>query len=208
MKKHIRILLFALVLISCKKENNVISSTIKTQNYTDIFLDESTINSFFKTNPENKNIVNEVNLFYKNRNFQYAWFNEKGLTQAVPNFQNQLQNYSYDFADKSLNNAQLDTLITLIKTDKSQNEIDKKQRQNLELLLTTTFFKYSEKAFTGIQKSTLKLDWFIPRAKKNYQVLLDSLVLKKDNTYEPVNLYYSKLKEKVVFQSLKWIKNL
>jgi murein L,D-transpeptidase YcbB/YkuD len=197
MKKHIIILLFALVLISCKKENNVISSTNKTQNYTDIFLKESVINSFFKTNPENKNIVNEVNLFYKNRNFQYAWFNEKGLTQAVPNFQNQLQNYSYDFADKSLNNAQLDTLITLIKTNKSQNEIDEKKRQNLELLLTTTFFKYSEKAFTGIQKSTLKLDWFIPRAKKNYQVLLDSLVLKKCNTYEPVNLYYSKLKEKL-----------
>jgi L,D-transpeptidase YcbB len=199
MKNILKIILIALVLISCKKENKEIASTIKTQNYTDIFLDESAINSFFKTNLENENVVKEVNLFYKNRNFQYAWFNKKGMTQAVPNFQNQLQNYSNDFDDKTFNNAQLDTLITMIKTNPNPKEIDKNQREKLELILTTTFFKYSEKAYSGINKSARKLDWFIPRAKKNFQVLLDSLVLKNENdkTYEPVNLYYSKLKEKL-----------
>ena len=191
--------MIAIVFMSCKKENKVVATTIKTKNYSDIFLNDSAINAFFKTNPENESVVKEVNLFYKNRNFQYAWFNKKGMTQAVPNFQNQLQNYSNDFGDKTFNNAQLDTLITMIKTNKNGLEIDKNQREKLELILTTTFFKYSEKAFSGINKSARKLDWFIPRAKKNYQVLLDSLVLKNENdkTYEPVNLYYSKLKEKL-----------
>jgi L,D-transpeptidase YcbB len=199
MKNILNIILISLIFISCKKENKAISSTIKTQNYTDIFLDELVINSFFKTNPENENIVKEVNLFYKNRNFQYAWFNKNGMTQAVLNFQNQLQNYSNDFDDKTFNNAQLDTLITMIKTNPNATEIDKNQREKLELILTTTFFKYSEKAYYGINKNARKLDWFIPRAKKNFQVLLDSLVLKDENdkTYEPVNLYYSKLKEKL-----------
>jgi L,D-transpeptidase YcbB len=199
MKYIIKIILISLVFISCKKENKEIAKTIKTQNYTDIFLDESVINAFFKTNPENENVVKEVNLFYKNRNFQYAWFNLKGMKQAVPNFQNQLENYSNDFDDKSFNNAQLDTLITMIKTNPSAKEIDKNQREKLELILTTTFFKYSEKAYSGINKNARKLDWFIPREKKNFQVLLDSLVLKNENdkTYEPVNLYYSKLKEKL-----------
>ena len=188
-----------MVFISCKKENKIVATTIKTQNYTDIFLDELAINSFFKNNPENENVAKEVHLFYKNRNFQYAWFNKKGMTQAVPNFQNQLQNYSNDFDDKTFNNAQLDTLITMIKTNPNTKEIDKNQREKLELILTTTFFKYSEKAFSGIDKNARKLDWFIPRAKKNYQVLLDSLILKDENdkTYEPVNIYYSKLKEKL-----------
>ncbi len=199
MKNILKILLIALVLISCKKENKIIATNIKTQNYTDIFLDESAINSFFKNNPERENVIKEVNLFYMNRNYQFAWFNKNGMTQAVPNFQNQLQNYSNDFDDKTFKNKQLDTLITMIKTNPDKKEIDKNQREKLELILTTTFFKYSEKAFAGISKNSRKLDWFIPRAKKNFQVMLDSLVLKDENdkTYEPVNLYYSKLKEKL-----------
>lgn len=197
MKIILKIILVSLLFISCKKEKKNIASTTITKNYTDLFLEESAINSFFKANPENENVVNEVNLFYKNRNNQYAWFSKKGMTQAVPNFQNQLLNYSNDFDDKTFNNAQLDTLITLIKTNKTG--IDKKQRENLELILTTTFFKYTEKAFSGIDKTARQLDWYIPRSKKNFQVLLDSLILKDENdtNYEPVNLYYIKLKEKL-----------
>lgn len=199
MKNVLKIVLILLILTNCKKENKVITPSIKTQNYTDLFLDQSIVDSYFESNQEKENIIKEVNLFYKNRNFQYAWFSQNGMTQAVPNFQNQLQNYSNDFDDVTFNNKQLDTLITMIKTNPNQKKIDKNQREKLELILTTTFFKYSEKAFSGIIKNTTKLDWFIPRAKKNFQVMLDSLVLKNKNekTYEPVNLYYSKLKEKL-----------
>lgn len=199
MKNTIYIVLISILFLSCKKENKELSLSNNSKNYNIIFLDESVLKSFFKSNPEKENVVKEVNLFYKNRNYQYAWFNKNGMTQAVPNFQNQLQNYSNDFDDKTFNNAQLDTLITLIKSNTNQKEIDKNQREKLELILTTTFFKYSEKAYSGINKNARKLDWFIPRAKKNFQVLLDSLVLKDENdkTYEPVNLYYSKLKEKL-----------
>ena len=199
MKNIIKIVILFFLFLSCKNESKTdTSQNNASQNYTDLFLEESAIESFFKTNPENENIVKEVNLFYKNRNLQYAWFSKTGMTQAVPNFQNQLQNYSNDFADKTFNNKQLDTLITLIKTS-NQSEINEKQRTQLELILTTTFFKYSQKAFSGINKNARQLDWFIPRSKKNYQVMLDSLIIKdkNDKTYEPVNLYYTKLKEKL-----------
>jgi L,D-transpeptidase YcbB len=198
MKNIFKIILFALILISCKKQVKDIAQ-LKNQNFTDLFLEESAIIGFFETNPESEIVTEQVNLFYKKRNYQYAWFNQNGITQAVPNFQNQLQNYSNDFDDKTFNNAQLDTLITLIKTNPIASDIDKNQREKLELILTTTFFKYSEKAFSGKIKNTHQLDWFIPRSRKNYQVLLDSLVLKDENekTYEPVNIYYSKLKEKL-----------
>ena len=195
MKNILTTIFLALLIISCKKENKKIDAT---QNIDALYLDASAIENFFANNPESKAISHEVTLFYKNRNFELAWFNENGLTQAVPNFQNQLQNYSNDFNDKTFNNAQLDTLITMIKSN-PKKEVDEKQREKLELLLTTTFFKYSEKAFSGINKNARKLDWFIPRTKKNYQVMLDSLVIKdaNDKTHEPVNLYYSKLKEKL-----------
>ena len=192
--KNICLLLTVLFLfVSCKKET-------ADEKYTDLILDDATLQAFFKANPENEKIKKEVKLFYKNRDFQYAWFTKNGMTQAVPNFQNQLQNYTNAFNDKSFKNAQLDTLITIIKMSNNESKIDEKQRENLELLLTTTFFKYSDKAFSGINKTPRQLDWFIPRSKKNYQVMLESLILKdaNDTNHEPVNIYYSKLKEKLL----------
>lgn len=192
--KNICLLLTVLFLfVSCKKET-------ADEKYTDLILEDATIQAFFKANPETEKIKKEVKLFYKNRDFQYAWFTKNGMTQAVPNFQNQLQNYTNAFNDKSFKNAQLDTLITIIKMSNNESKIDEKQRENLELLLTTTFFKYSDKAFSGINKTPRQLDWFIPRSKKNYQVMLESLILKdaNDTNHEPVNIYYSKLKEKLL----------
>jgi murein L,D-transpeptidase YcbB/YkuD len=199
MKNSLKIVVIAFLIISCKKEINNDATTVKTQNYTDLMLDESTINTYFKNNPESENITTQVNLFYKNRDFQYAWFNKNGMMQAVPHFQNLVQNYSTDFGDKTFNNAQLDTLRKLTKTTFNEKKIDKNQLENLELTLTATFFTYSEKAFSGISKNTRNLDWFIPRAKKNYQIVLDSLLLNNENdtTYEPVNVNYSKLREKL-----------
>ncbi len=191
-------LLFALLffLFSCKKTD---------ENYTDLILEETTIQAFFKANPEKEKIKKEVKLFYENRDFQYAWFTKNGLTQAVSNFQNQLRNYSNDFNDKTFKNNELDSLIANIKDDKTSN-IDKEQREKVELLLTTTFFKYSQKAFSGINKTPRQLDWYIPRSKKNFQAMLESLLLKDENdeNKEPVNIYYSKLKEKLVlYQDIK-----
>lgn len=196
MKNILKITLLLFLTIGCKKEAKNGTSGVY---YTDLFLEDSVITSYFEANPENESIKNSVDLFYQNRDFQYAWFNKKGMTQAVPNFYNQLFNYSNDFNDKSFNIEQIDSLITLVKTQKSDVEVATKRIENLELLLTTTFFKYSKKAYGGINKTAHQLDWFIPRNKKNYQVLLDSLILKdaNDKTSEPVNLYYSKLKEKL-----------
>jgi L,D-transpeptidase YcbB len=199
------ILLTVFLLFGCNnaKKNNedVFAKTgiYTTQNYTDLVLNEADIESFFTTFPENEFIKEQVNQFYKNRNYQYAWFNKSGMTQAVPNFFNQLQNYSTDFNDQTLKNPELDTLITLIKTDKSNTVIKEKRTKELELMLTTTFFKYSKKVFSGVVDSPYNLNWFIPRNKKNYQILLDSLVIsnKGEKVWEPANEYYLKLKEKL-----------
>ena len=206
MKNATKAILFAMTLIlgcnnSKKIEEDAFANTgiYTTQNYTDLLLTQETIDSFFKKYTEDEIVINEVNQFYKNRNYQYAWFNKDGMTMAVPNFQNQLLNYSIDFDDKNFKNAQLDTLITFIKTDKSNSTLNENRTINLELLLTTTFFKYSKKVFNGIANNPYNLNWFIPRNKKNYQILLDSLVIsnKGEKVWEPTNEYYRKLKEKL-----------
>ena len=192
MKIIFKTTLLLMLIVGCKKEVSNINSKDALNNLT---LDETSIISFFKKKPENENIQNSVLLFYKNRNYNYAWFSQEGMTESVLNFQNQLQNYSNDFQDKSFNSSELDVLID----SKNQTETNPKERENLELLLTTTYFKYAQKAFGGITKTPKELEWFIPRKKKNYQVMLDSLINEdeKDATQQPVNPYYSKLLKKL-----------
>ncbi|PWA07307.1 L,D-transpeptidase family protein [Flavobacterium psychrotolerans] len=196
LKSKLFFIILTIFLISgCKKDSK--SSIYSNKNYTDLVLDETAINSFFKMFPQNDGIKNEVNEFYRRREYQFAWFNNKGMTAAVPNFYNQIQNYRSDFGDKNFGNTALDSLITLLKTDDKPSLIKENRVKELELLLTTTFFIYSKKVYGGITKSPKELDWFIPRKKKNYQALLDSLVVsdKGENPSEPVNHYYTKLKE-------------
>jgi murein L,D-transpeptidase YcbB/YkuD len=162
-------------------------------------LDSTVVSTFIKNASASDSVKSQVSEFYARRSFQYAWFNQSGLSDAVANFYSQLQNYNADFADKSLNSSQLDTLIAEAQADEKQFLSNKTRVQELELLLTTTFFKYTQKAYSGITKNTLDLEWFIPRKKKNYQALLNSLVSlsKGEEVQEPVNQYYTSLKEQL-----------
>lgn len=196
--KIVFVLLIALTILGCKDKKSS-TSIYKDQNYTDLVLDETSVNDYFNTFPESDTIKNEVIRFYERREYQFAWFNKKGMTASVPVFYNQIQNYSADFNDKSFKDISLDSLITLISNDEKSSLVKENRVKELELLLTTTFFKYSKKVYGGITKSPKELDWFIPRKKKNYQILLDSLVdlNKGEKASEPVNPYYKTLKEKL-----------
>ncbi|WP_310378877.1 L,D-transpeptidase family protein [Flavobacterium sp.] len=191
--------LVCLMFLGCKDKEFAKTSVYKTQNYTDLILDEKAVNDYFEAFPESDTIMSEVNQFYERREYQFAWFNKKGMTASVPIFYNQIQNYSADFNDTSFKNIPLDSLIGLISNDKKTSLVKENRVKELELLLTTTFFKYSKKVYEGIAKNPGELDWFIPRKKKNYQILLDSLVdlSKGEKISEPVNPYYKTLKEKL-----------
>ena len=192
-------------MIGCNKGKNkrrvvlADESIYSSQNFTDLQIDSMAINTFFKTAPATDSIQNEVHQFYTRRNYQFAWLNKGGLTLAVTNFYNQLQNYSRDFADSSLNNELLDSLVMAAQTDEKNFLLQENRVRQLELLLTSTFFKYTEKAYSGTTKDPIDLEWYIPRKKKSYQVLLDSLVsiTKGEKVQEPVNQYYLLLKEKL-----------
>lgn len=209
MKKKIQeIFLFALtivifgLLISCnnsknKKKNS--NTALSKQNNNDLLLDSNTLVIFFKTNKISDSIQKDILMFYQDRSFQQAWINTEGLTIAANNFYDQLQNYKADFKDDRFMNLQLDSLIDNIKDDEKAFLKQTKNISLLELLLTTTFFKYSQKVYGGITKESKNLGWFIPRKKRDYQVLLDSLISQNTNAdfEEPLNKYYSLLKEKL-----------
>ena len=199
-------LLFGLsTMASCHKKtesktNILPDSTIYSkQNFTNRVIDSSSIVAFFKINPASDSVKKDVYQFYMRRAYQFAWFNQNGMTCAIANFYNQIQNYTRDFADNSFQNTRLVTLFAAAERDEKEFLMQDKYVQEFELLLTSTYFKYAKVAYGGIAKNTFDLEWFIPRKKKNYQILLDSLVSSVEckNLQEPVNQYYIKLKEKL-----------
>ncbi len=197
--------LFILILPSCgsgKNKQQDIKSLVgiySSENFTELTLDSAAIHSFFKTFPASDSIKNEVNRFYESRSYQFAWLSENGLTAAASGFYEQMKTDSRDFADNTLSNAPLDTLYEAIILDEKASVSQKDKATQLELLLTASFFKYAGKMYGGITRESKSLEWYIPRKKKNYQVLLDSLVsLSPGETLEePVNEYYISLKEKL-----------
>ena len=170
------------------------------QNFSSLVLDSTTIASLLKKLPVSDSIKKKVNLFYKGRDYQFAWFNKTGVKQAVSIFYSRLQNYRFSFADSSISNPRLDTLIVWANSDEKKFLSQPDNVQQLELLLTVTFFKYAKKAYGGVTKNLADLEWFIPRQKKNYQILLDSLIsiTRGENVKGPLNEYYFRLKQKLI----------
>ena len=192
-----------LFLIGCakkvKEQPLFDESVYSDQNFSDLVIDSTFIDAFFKTNNISDSVQAQVNQFYQRRDYQFGWFNKAGTTDAVAIFYNKLQNYRSDFADNSLNDNHLDTLFASLETNEKVFLADAERVKKLELLLTTSFFKYSQKVYGGTTKNTMNLSWFIPRKKKNYQALLDTLVSlnQGEKLQEPVNQYYTKLKLKL-----------
>jgi L,D-transpeptidase YcbB len=190
------------IVSGCKKKKKGYSpdsSVYSSENYSNITLDSNTVISFLKDNPISNSVSKEVVEFYSNRDNQLGWFIQSGMTCAAPNFHNQLQNYSRDFADNSLNNNELDSLMKYYEADEKDFMSKINQVERLDLLLTVTFFKYAQKVYGGKTKSSFDHEWFIPRKKKNYQMVLDSLVSSAlcEKLQEPLNQRYILLKDKL-----------
>ena len=87
------------------------SSIYSTQNFTTLILDSTVLATFYQIHLVPDSIQKEVSAFYRQRSYQYAWFSENTLTTAALNFNQQREAYISDFADSSLYNIQIDTLL-------------------------------------------------------------------------------------------------
>ncbi len=200
------VLLFAiciLLLPGCAKDvakpnpiPSVDTTVYTTVNFNDLLLDSMFVDTFFVKMVDSATVKSQVSQFYKRRNYQFAWFNKNGPANVMAMFYDQLKNYSFDFNDQSLDNPKIDSLVKSLRSDESKFMSNPANVLNLELLLTSTYFKYARKVYDGRDKNPVDLEWFIPRKKKDYQILLDSLVARKPDSevHEPENIYYTRLK--------------
>lgn len=176
-------------------------TTIKIENsFTKLFIDTTAMTQFMQTHKSTDSLHSKVQDFYNRRNYQFAWFFPEGMAEYVQTFLSLQNDYIFDSGDSSLfdptllaNIDSLDLRKDIISTDPLVIKT--------ELSLTESFFRYTQKAYSGDRSINIQeLDWFIPRKKVNSAEFLDSLV--KNNgenlaSYEPVNRQYNLLKEQL-----------
>lgn len=169
----------------------------ETTSYNNLFLDSNRLGQFLASNANYGKYANQFNDFYRERNYEYAWFDSSGIGEQARGFINLLNSTISTMQDSSLYNAKLVALYNKFE-DSSAKKHTPEEVLNAELLLTGQFFYYAAKMYKGIDSNIVDLGWFIPRKKINLTALLDSVILTKNtkvDEFAALNEQYTKLSE-------------
>lgn len=177
-------------------------SVTKENAYNDLFLDSIAMENYIKERQlGDKKIGRRIRSFYNARNYQYAWFSTKGLTEPARFFWNQ-----YDYAvthlkDTSLTDdafyKQAERYINQEKVTVSPNDA---KILNAEFGFTEHFIRYVNSTYEKGYVKRKEQEKFIPIKKLDPVVMADSLLTKKhsdEKYYEQVNDMYGNLKSKL-----------
>lgn len=132
--------------------------------------------------------------FYERRNMQFAWFVNGKLSGAAKNLIGLMS--STDSLIGARSGPELTDLL-LLETDSTSISLNEDSMRDLELELTAGFFRFASTRYGGfVSKDVRSLDWYIPRSKKDYSRLLDSLAAGSMDLspMEPLHPQYSALK--------------
>jgi murein L,D-transpeptidase YcbB/YkuD len=196
------VLTVTIIAIACKnfksRKNIDRDTTINnTTSFNNLFLDSMEVEKFLAEHENFKPYENQYLDFYKQRNYEYAWFDTSGIAEQSHNFLNLLDNTINTLQDSSLYNEQLiKTYNKIAETDKKS--ISKKEIEQAELSLTGQFFAYAAKVYKGSDIDASELGWFIPRKKVDLTALLDSALktkAKETEIYAPLNAQYNQLQQ-------------
>jgi murein L,D-transpeptidase YcbB/YkuD len=189
---------YTLSMLSCKKKDDTSLNLPQTINASDKVksltpFDSTLVSLFFKDYPELQKYQLETTELYQKRNYQYIWFDTKGILEVSHLLYNKLNNMEDDGIKASIPyKEKLDSFFQ--KATENQ-----KATINDELLLTSLYFFYTHKVLKGIDdKKTTELGWYLPRKKQSYVNYLDSIIanpsLIDKNEKEVLGQYYN-LKE-------------
>lgn len=163
--------------------------------YTRLVLDSSELAGFLDKETGNGRSDTSIKNFYSARNYQYAWFNEEGLTEQAEAFWSLYEKrlaFTHDSAgyNKPLNLI-MDTLLNEDNVILSSEKI-----RNTELELTHHFFQYIRSSFeTNINPQ--ELHWYIPVRKLDPVAMLDSFLARKPGNRRPLGPYFNRLQDKL-----------
>lgn len=153
--------------------------------------DSTDLDTFFKGHPGLSGYAGDVRQFYQSRDYAFAWHDTAGLIEQAGNLYNRIQRLTDDgIAGELPYTSRLDTLMS---------GADEASKLQTELLLTSMYFYFAEKAWTGLSESqTRKIAWFVPRKTASYADWLRTYLNAPDSAArekEPIYRQYFLLKK-------------
>lgn len=163
-----------------KSDNKGVINKILGKNIDSEFIDSLAINDFVETNPSYRPYSKKLHKFYSRRNYELAWSeNGEYLPQALM-FINLLRQVSNEGMDPDLFSFQ--EMADIIEVTYGQKK-DSLIRKKLDLELTGSYFKYSNKLWHGkVDPDKNGLEWFVDRKKIKYGKTLDSILENKEGS--------------------------
>lgn len=171
--------------------------------------DSLQLDSFFTAYPSLKPYASDVRRFYRARYEAFAWYDSRGLIEQAGHLHNRIRNLSGEGINSEYPYSRLlDTLMTNAGTE------DRYERLKTELLLTSLYFYFAEKVWSGLNESvTRKIQWYLPRKKSDYSQWLstylqskDSNTLVKEPVYRQYHLLRTWLQKYMALAGLDWPK--
>ena len=163
--------------------------------YTHLVLDSMRVEGFIAGEIPRENDARRIRDFYNGRNYQFAWFDEQGLTEQAALFWNLCQMHANELKDSSLQSRQfgedMDSLSSNGNLPVSETALEK-----TELGLTVRFFKYLN-VVLGARISPEEMGWHIPKRKIDEKAVLDSFLSNRQGEWRPLNHSYYELQRKL-----------
>ena len=204
MKLVITLFFFSVVICSCKNKGAHATllrvaprdtSITPAISVTKLLLDSVRMESFLKSSVDDSTIANRIRSFYNSRNYQYAWFNEDGLTEPAESFWKLHERRLDLYRDSSIYDKQLHSEMNYLLNADTVYQISD-HLALVELMLTLHFFKYAQSAFNG-KVSPEEMQWHIPARKIDEHALLDSFLSKEQSQWKPFSVSFYRLRKKL-----------
>lgn len=150
---------------------------------TKLTFDSSIISAFIDSFPKFEKFRKDIDTFYGNRKYAYAWFDDKGLIEPATNLYNRMQHISGEGIPDKL--PYKEAFTTIMEAESNNN----KPSPFAELMLTGQYLVYAKNVWEGLsEEQSLSTDWLLPRKKTTAAELLDSLT-SSTNIFDNKQLY-------------------
>ncbi|MBS1664641.1 MAG: L,D-transpeptidase family protein [Bacteroidetes bacterium] len=167
--------------------------------YTHLLLDSLTVQRFVDDDVKDSATAAAIISFYNTRNYQYAWFDEEGLTGQAgafwTNHQAATATIDNTVTRDSLFHAGMDSLI-----DGNSMTLTNTERERIELGLTVHFFRYMSPTLAG-EINPADLKWYIPARRIDAAEALDSLLNGKNPGWHPLGQRFYQLRTRLLAYS-------
>ncbi len=185
-----RIFAFGIVLIflnACRTKNEFENTTTdrdytidKKQAFSDIFLDSLAVENYISDNNIDEDYTRSIRFFYNARNYQFAWFSSKGLSEQgrsfwyLEQYNSAVKNESSSFyqdLEKKMSRILIDETATVVASNKFYVKT--------EITLTQHFIKYILNNYQHGEIKRKEMERFVPIKKGETLYIADSIVSKK-----------------------------